>query len=340
MLDLELINQKAKELGFDAIGFTSEFKPTHKPYFIDWLDKGKNAEMSWLSQNREITLHPKKLMDDTRSVIVLATSYCHHKEQGDGYKIARYACGEDYHIWIKQRLERLARFIKSDVDKGFKWRCFVDTGPVLERDLAAKAGLGWIGKNTCLINKKLGSYVFLSVIFCNLSVSYRQDVKDLCRVCELCIKACPTKALEPYKLDASRCLAYHNIEKRGERDRKYWPYFKDCLVGCDICQEVCPRNIKVSETKNKKWLSGFEDCFKQDFVFYLNLKEGEYKKRFKKSAIGRIKYLDFMRNVFLVIAGQNRKDLMNEVLLWKEKNKGLKLAELDYCIKRLKKAVL
>jgi len=268
--------------------------------------------------------------------MVLATSYNHNKSDDKEFKIARYAHGEDYHHWIKDRLEQLAVSIRDEIDSSFVWRSFVDTGPVLERDLAEKAGIGWVGKNSCLIDDELGSFIFLSVIFCNLDLTPTVPTLDQCGTCTLCLDACPTDALEAYQLDASKCLAYHNIEKRGERDPHYWSAMGNLLMGCDICQEVCPWNQRAEESKNESWLEGFHDYHVQDFSEVLKLSKTQYRKKFYKTAISRVKYEDFMRNTFLVIGNLRKKDLLNDVLAWKQKNSGLNLAELKFCIDKLR----
>ncbi|MBF0104078.1 MAG: tRNA epoxyqueuosine(34) reductase QueG [Deltaproteobacteria bacterium] len=338
MTDTDLIIKKSHELGFDAVGITREFAPAHRDYFLDWLDKGRHAEMDWLYKSRGLKLSPDRIMKGTRSAIVLAASYHHKVTRKTAYAIARYARGTDYHGWIKQWLEELAVYIKQQIAPSFQWRSFVDTGPVLERDLAEKAGLGWIGKNTCLINKDLGSYVFLGVIFCNLLFcAETKKAKNLCGQCDLCVKACPTGALTPFKLDAGKCLAYHNIEKRGERAKAVWKPLHNRLVGCDICQEVCPRNIRARAGKNVQWLEGYEETHLADIAGFLELDKGGYQKKFKHTAISRVKYQDFMRNVFIVIANLKRKDLIEQVKAWKIRNPHEGLAELEFCIGELEK---
>lgn len=333
---LQKICQKAAEIGFDAMGFTKKFVPEHKEYFLDWLKSGKQAEMGWLAKNLDKRIQPDRIFEDTRSVIVLATSYKHNKNDGKEFKIARYAHGEDYHRWVKGRLEKLAACIREEIDPQFKWRSFVDTGPVLERDLAAKAGLGWFGKNACLLNDELGSFIFLSVIFCNLDLPESEPVPDQCATCNLCIDSCPTDALTEYQLDARKCLAYHNIEKRGERDSKYWQALGNQLVGCDICQEVCPWNQKSSMTRNQDWVNGFNDYGIHDLSDFLKMTKSQYRKRFSKTAISRIQYEDFMRNVFLVIANMKKGELIEEVMVWRERNVGLELEEWRYCVEKLR----
>lgn len=330
------IIQKSSALGFDALGFVNDLKPAHSDYFLAWLRQKKHAHMTWLEKHADKRLSPEKIFPGVRSAIVALVNY-HHRPPKKDFAVARYAHGEDYHIWFKNMLEELAVFIQQEAGGGFLWRSFVDTGPLLERDLAAKAGLGWIGKNTCLINEELGSFAFLGVILTNLEFSASQPSFDQCGTCSLCIDSCPTQALEEYRLDAGKCLAYHNIEKRGKRDERYWASLENHLVGCDICQDVCPWNQKAPLTRRQVWLDNFSDYTLGDFEEILRMSRAQYQKKFRTSAISRIRYDDFMRNVFVVIANLKRCDLLSEVMAWRERHKELDMEEWEYCAGELKK---
>ncbi len=335
MSQTKKIRQKAYQLGFDLCGFTADFVPQQRDYFLNWLAQKRYADMGWLGVNVDKRLQPDTILESTKSVLVLACSYAHEPVTKD-YALARYAHGEDYHLWMKLKLETLATWIQSDVQNDFLWRSFVDTGPVLERDLAAKAGLGWIGKNTNLLNSELGSYLFLGVIFSNLQFTANIPVVDACGSCTLCLDACPTQALTSYQLNPAKCLAYHNIEKRGVRDRDFWQALGDNLVGCDICQEVCPYNHDVQATKNQDWLSSFQQHALGDLQNILRMTEVDYKQKIKNSAISRIKYTDLLRNVFLVIANTKRKDLYADVLAWQNRHTEI-LEECTWCLEILQK---
>lgn len=322
------IQEQAHVLGFDLCGFTSDFIPTHTDYFFSWLNEKKYADMTWLARNTDKRLAPQTLHEGTQTAIVVGRLYQTQAPE-EGFQIARYAAGKDYHHNLKKDLEKLAQFIGQDVGPSFSYRSFVDTGPILERDLAAKAGLGWIGKNTCLINADLGSYVFLGVIFINLILKEFGQSADQCARCRLCLDTCPTQALTPYQLDANRCLAYHNIEKRGERDKAYWQALGDHVVGCDICQEVCPWNHPSSQTP----LDLTEPVFsKRDLPQILNMTQTQYIKKTRGTALSRIKYDDFMRNVFLVLANSGDASWLEPVLVWQRSHPDLALAECEYCI--------
>ena len=329
------IRQKSYQLGFDLCGFTSAVSPIHKSYFLTWLKDKKFTGMDWLGRNTDKRLNPLSLLPGSKSIIVVGASYHHEPNNEQDYKVARYAHGEDYHRWMLEKLEALAAFIKTEICEDLSWRSFVDTGPVIERDLAVQAGLGWIGKNTCLLTEGLGSYVFLGVLISNLDLRQDSGVTDKCLDCSLCIDACPTGALKPYELEPQKCLAYQNIEKRGERDDSIFESLGDHLVGCDICQEVCPFNFEVGESRQMAWLSGFTDFDLGDLKIILQMTTGDYKRKIKNSAVSRIRYPDFMRNVFLVIAARMRRDLLPHVLQWQENHPDLDLAEYDYCLKKI-----
>lgn len=335
-LSLQTLKTMAKQFGFDDLGWTSDFTPQHKEYYLNWLKAEKHGNMSYLANNLDKRLQPQTIQDETCSILVLVTSYNHNPARDQNSKIARYAHGEDYHIWIKRNLENFASHLKSQHVPDLIWRSFVDTGPLLERDLAAKSGVGWIGKNTCLIHEELGSFVFLSVILSNLKPKFQTDVvTDQCASCRLCIDACPTQALDEYQLHASKCLAYHSIETRGERDENYWKAMGDNLVGCDICQEICPWNHKAPLTAQNNWLDGFSKYEVQDLSEWLLMSKSNYNKRFRSSAISRIRYEDMIRNVAIVALNQNNKALLMPLKNWKIKNSDLSLIEVDEAIRKL-----
>lgn len=327
----EKIQEQARVLGFDLCGFTSDFIPTHKDYFLSWLNEKKYADMTWLARNTDKRLAPQTLQEGTQTAIVVGRLYETQTPEA-GFQIARYAAGKDYHHSLKKDLEKLAQFIGEEVGSKFSYRSFVDTGPILERDLAAKAGLGWIGKNTCLLNADLGSYLFLGVLFVNLLLKASHQSADQCARCRLCLDACPTQALTPYQLDASRCLAYHGIEKRGERDKAYWQALDDHVFGCDICQEVCPWNRdssgKISETVQPPFS-------KKDLPQIFTMTKTQYVKKTRDTALSRIKYEDFMRNVFLVLANAEESSYVNLVLDWQKNHPDLHLSECEYCIEKI-----
>jgi epoxyqueuosine reductase len=333
---IDWLEQKARKLDFDLLGITNDFQPEHKDYFLNWLKQGKQAEMSWLNRNTDKRLNPALLLENLKSIIVLGKSYNHKLDTNKEYIMGRYAYGQDYHDWFKDKIKDFLKQIEIKNNNPFKARVFVDTGPLLERDLAMKAGIGWMGKNTCLINKKYGSFFFIGLILTDLEL--KPSVKGInhCGLCDNCLKACPTEALTPYGLDATKCLAYHNIEKKGLRDRNYWGKFGKQLIGCDICQDVCPYNKKAILNPDPEWLKTFVPYDLGGFSQILKLTIESYKTKVNKSAISRLSYVDFMRNVFLVIANNPQKELIEDIQNWQKQNLNLELEEYQHCIQVLR----
>ncbi len=334
------IRQMAMAAGFDLCGFVSKLKPKRADYLQTWLAQGKQAGMDYLAQNRVQRLDPATLFPGACSAISLGILYNHEPNRAlEEGRMARYAFGRDYHHWMADQLAALAVKIEAELAPGMQWKRFVDAVPLMERDLGEKAGLGWIGKNTCLINPQIGSYFFLGEIITDLELQPDRDVIiDHCGKCRLCLDICPTQALDPYQIDAGKCLAYQNIELHGERAPDKYVAINEWLVGCDLCQEVCPWNRKVPETKQSSWVAEFESRAILDLKGLLQLTPTGYKKRVFKTAVKRIAFVDFMRNVFLVIANLERQDLLADILFWRERNaRFLPVPELDWCLDKLSK---
>ena len=243
------IRQKATELGFDTFGITPADRLEAADFYARWLALGCAGEMSYLERNREKRTDPAKLVPGARSVICLGMDYYQETpEKADSLagRVSCYARGDDYHDLIKKRLFVLWEFIQQEAGEEVNGRVYVDTAPVLERELANRAGLGWWGKNTCLINKMKGSFFFLAEIILDLDLDCDLPATDHCGSCTRCQDACPTNALpEPYLLDARRCISYLTIELKGAIPRELRPGMGDWIFGCDVCQDVCPWNRKV-----------------------------------------------------------------------------------------------
>jgi epoxyqueuosine reductase len=334
----EKIRTQALALGFTLCGVTPLLPPRHADYLTTWFKEKKFADMRWLAQHQDKRLDPARIMPGARSAIVVAANYHHDEAQPlTGAAVARYARGQDYHLWLKEGLTRLATALPGICGADVRSRCFVDTGPVLERDLAAQAGLGWIGKNTCLINEEIGSFLFLGVILSDVEFVASAPAADACGRCRLCVDACPTGALTPYQMEPEKCLAYQNIERRGERAQQYWRELGDHLVGCDICQEVCPWNHEIKAPVAVAWQQGFAAFDATSWQELVGMTRGAYRRKFSASAISRIRYEDFMRNVFLALARHKRRELLPAVLVWQKNHPGLKLAELSYCVEELQR---
>ena len=245
------IKAHALELGFDLVGVTTPASSNHADFYARWLEAGYHAGMAYLARPDAVCkrLQPARVMASARSILVVGMNYYTHDEpclDSLRGRVARFAWGTDYHAVLLGRLRALAIWIEETVDHPVACRAYVDTGPVLERELARRAGLGWIGKNTCLIHPWIGSFLFLGVLFLDLELSPDPPFDhDYCGKCHACIDACPTGALvSPRNMDARRCIAYLSIEHRGTIPREYRPAMGSSVFGCDICQSVCPWNLK------------------------------------------------------------------------------------------------
>lgn len=297
------IKEAAAALGFRACGISAAGHLAEDQTRLDqWLDNGYHGEMSYMERNREKRTDPRKLLEGARSVISVLMNY-HSGEQlpdENNYKIARYAYGQDYHPVIRDRLYALVEGLKA-TGTDFKARVFTDSAPVLDRAWAEKAGLGWIGKNTCLIHPKLGSYVFIGEIITDLDLHCDTSrINDLCGGCTRCIDACPTGAIvAPGELDARKCIAYLTIEKRGDIDPRFRPAFGKWIFGCDICQEVCPWNRRpLSDTIPEFRPSAALKAMTGEK--WETLTKEEFQELFGRSAVQRTGYEGLKRNIEFV----------------------------------------
>ncbi|HXW03982.1 MAG TPA: tRNA epoxyqueuosine(34) reductase QueG [Vicinamibacterales bacterium] len=254
------IKARARALGFDLCGIAPAVDLPELRFLAEWLARGCAGEMAYLHRSADRRRDVRHVLPSARAVIVLATLYnvdrSYSIERSDAGKadIARYAWGDDYHIVIGHRLDGLIAWLGAEAGQGFEARGYVDTGPVQERVYARHAGLGWIGKNTCLINPDRGSWFFLSEIICNLDLTPDTPALDQCGSCTRCLDACPTGALvEPYVLDSTRCLSYLTIELKGEIPAAQRDGLGAHAYGCDICQEVCPWNFYPAVSQDRAW---------------------------------------------------------------------------------------
>ncbi len=254
------IKAKALELGFDLCGIAPTSDYPELKFFREWLDRGYAGDMAYLNRSVDRRADVRNVVPSARSVIVTATVYNadrpYSTECTDPSRahIARYAWGDDYHDVIGERLQRLLDWMRTASRDPFDARAYVDTGPVQERVYAQYAGIGWIGKNTCVINAEKGSWIFLGEIICSLELEHDRPAFDQCGTCTLCIEACPTKAIvAPGVLDSTRCISYLTIEHRGDIPSEFGDAIGTHVYGCDICQEVCPWNAMPAVSNDRAW---------------------------------------------------------------------------------------
>ncbi len=257
------IKRQAAAVGFDLCGIAPAASFPELTFLREWLDLGYAGEMQYLHRSADRRMDVRAVLPSARSVIVLGTvynverPYSNESSDPDRAAIARYAWGDDYHVVIEERLDELVEWLRSRAGKDVEARAYVDTGPVQERVYAQYAGIGWIGKNTCLINEEIGSWVFLSTVITNLSLEPDAPALDQCGTCERCLDACPTGALVgPHVMDATRCLSYLTIELKGAIAEVAREDLGRHVYGCDICQDVCPWNLTPSTgvSPDRAWL--------------------------------------------------------------------------------------
>jgi epoxyqueuosine reductase len=303
----EVIKDKARQLGFPLAGVTTPEPPPHYSTFENWLAQGHHGTMNYLADERSRLRRadPREILPECKSVLVLATPYNSPLPGGEGPgvraggNIASYAWGEDYHDVLPSRMKELIQFIEEQAGAPVKNRWYTDTGPILERDLAQRAGIGWIGKNTCLINPKQGSYFLLSEILLDLDLEPDPPfVTDHCGTCTRCIEACPTDCILPDRtIDATRCISYLTIELKEAIPTELREKIGNWVFGCDICQVVCPWNRFAGEG---------DPAFGNDQPSYeladeLAISPQEFNQRFRQSPIKRAKRRGYLRNVAVVL---------------------------------------
>jgi epoxyqueuosine reductase len=304
----QAIKSKARELGFDLVRIAPAEPSRHRDYVRHWLDAGKAGSMHYLEKRFDERTDVRTYMPGAQCVICVAANYFTPLESSpDGHgRIARYALGDDYHEVLKTRLHELADWIRGQVPDS-QTRAAVDTAPILERELAASAGIGWVGKNTCVIHPRLGSWILLGEVITTISLPADEPITDHCGTCTRCLDACPTGAItEPYQLDASRCISYLTIEHRGEIAETLQDKIGNWLYGCDICQDVCPHNNRVESTTDLTFQPRFPSGT-LDAREVLNWRDDDYRQQLRNSAIKRVKLPVLQRNASIVIKNTNHK---------------------------------
>ena len=298
------LKAEALRLGFDRVGVAPAVDPPGYGRYLDWVEQGRAAGMAYMVDRAEARGHPRHILDGARSVIVVAMVYGRPEATSPSPtegKVARYARGADYHEVLWRRLDELLAWLQAE-RPGMAGRAVCDTAPLLERDFARLAGLGWVGKNTCLIDRKIGSFTVLGSILVDLELRYDAPLAtNHCGTCTRCIDACPTAAITaPYQLDARKCLSYWTIEHKGEIPASIASDLGDWAFGCDICQEVCPWNRKAPPGSEPS-LDPDPEWVNPDLIAWLERDPTEFRQRLKGTALARTKRSGLVRNAALIL---------------------------------------
>lgn len=296
------IKGEARALGFDLVGVARADRVAESDRLAAWLSEGRHGTMAWMERWSDKRVDPRRLVEGCRSIVSVGLLYhrpADRAPQPRGMEVATYAWGEDYHRVLKDKLYALLARGRA-MDPDFDGRAFTDSGPVMERYWAERAGLGWRGKNTLLLNKRLGSFLFLGELLVRAELEPDAAGVDHCGTCTRCIDACPTDAIvEPYALDARRCISYWTIEHRGVLSPEQEEAVGEWLFGCDVCQDVCPWNRDASETREPSFLAR-ESRWPADIDGLLTMDEEEFADRFADSAIERTRRRGLVRNAAIV----------------------------------------
>lgn len=346
------VKSKAYEIGFDLVGISPAGSFPESQLYKEWLSRGYAGEMKYMERNPERREDPRRIVAGAKSVITCGlnynTGFPYSTEAGDKGRgwVARYAWGDDYHAVMDSRLRALEDFISGEAAPGAPCRRYVDTGPVLERVYGKYGGIGWTGKNTCLINQRIGSWIFLGEIITGLELDYDSPAPERCGTCTRCIDACPTGAItEPYVLDSRLCISYLTIELKDGIPKKLRDGMDNNIFGCDICQDVCPWNRKAEKTAEP----GFQPrdgLYNPGLSSFSGLGSDEFRARFEGSPVLRAKRKGLLRNVLVAMGNSGDTSLIPAIeeylsdweplvrahaawALWKLKGAGSKDALLD-----------
>lgn len=305
----KLIKDEAKRLGFLFCGIAkAEFLEEEAPRLENWLKQGFNGEMGYMENHFDKRLDPTKLVDGAKSVISLGLNYFNDTVQTDpsAPKISKYAYGTDYHSVIKNKLKELLHILNEKIGE-IAGRAFVDSAPVLDKAWAKKAGLGWVGKSTNLINKEVGSFFFLAELIVDVELEYDiPSTKDHCGTCTRCIDACPTEAIVgPYIVDGSRCISYLTIELKNEIPTEFKGKMDNWMFGCDVCQDVCPWN-RFSTLHNEAAFQPNSELLNMSARDLEEITEDVFQQVFKKSPVKRTKYAGLKRNLEFLKSAETR----------------------------------
>ena len=307
------IKSKANALGFELVGVAPAGPVPELAFYKEWIEAGYSGSMSYLERNADKRQDVTQVVPEAKSVIACGKIYhtphalsteCPAPERG---WISRYGWGDDYHDVLRNRLFELSDFIDAESAEPVTSRLYVDTGPVVDRVFAKYAGIGWFGKNTCIINQQHGSWFFLGEIITSLDLETDSPAPDRCGTCTRCIDACPTEAiLEPYVLDARRCISYLTIELKEEIPVELRDGIGNHVFGCDICQDVCPWNGKATDTREPA-LQPKDGLVNPDLEWLAGLSEDSFRELFRRSPVRRSKYRGLMRNVAVALGNSGSK---------------------------------
>jgi epoxyqueuosine reductase len=297
------IKQKARELGFDFCGISKAgFLEEEAPRLENWLKTNQHGKMQYMENHFDKRLDPRLLVDDAKSVVSLLFNYYPDQrlpEGKDDIKLSKYAYGTDYHFVIKDKLKDFLSFIHQEIGE-VGGRAFVDSAPVMDKVWAKKGGLGWIGKNSNLINKKQGSFFFIAELIIDLELEYDYEIKDYCGTCTRCIDACPTEAIvEPFVVDGSKCISYFTIELKEAIPMDMKWKFDNWAFGCDICQDVCPWN-RFSKPHQESQFNLHPDLQHFTNADWQEITEEVFREVFKKSPLKRTKFEGLKRNILFL----------------------------------------
>jgi epoxyqueuosine reductase len=311
------LKRRALEVGFDLVGIAAAGPAETTSRLERWIAGGMHGDMSYMAETAKQRSHPRHLLAGCRSVVMVAVSYrsslppSDAEPRGDRTWVSRYAWGRDYHRVLKKRLLRLGRWLAGS-NPGCSWRAVTDTAPLLEREWAARAGIGWIGKNTMLLDRKLGSELFLGGLLTDLELEPDEPVADHCGRCTACLDACPTHALlEPYLLDARRCVGYLTIEHRGAIPADLAPGMADMIAGCDRCNEVCPWTRKAPADLHPDFAPA-PHRYRPRLADLEMLDEEGWRLWRQGSALGRIPYSQLRRSLAIARANLGHRDSRDE----------------------------
>ena len=298
-----LIKSIAADLGFSFCGVSkAEFLEEEAARLEEWLKRGYQGKMGYLENHFDKRLDPTLLVPGAKSVVSLVYNYYPEKDLANesNLKIAKYAYGEDYHFVLKDKLKEFLQRIQRQVGE-VHGRAFVDSGPVMERTWAQKSGVGWIGKNSLLLNRSMGSFFFLAELIIDLELAYDGPVKDHCGTCTACMDACPTDAIpQPYVVDGSKCISYFTIELKEELPTEVKGKFENWIFGCDICQDVCPWN-RFSQPHQETRFAPNPELEKMNQQRWKEITDEVFETLFKKSAVKRTKLEGLKRNIRFVV---------------------------------------